>query len=424
MERVGSGGGVAWVSLVTCIGWAVASATLLHSLSDRTGAASFAWIGWGWGLTAMLTARNPPRVMLIPSTIVIVAIVFRLLFIGTPPWLSDDVYRYLFEGQAFFEGHNPYVTPPTAIDGMNDALRGRVNHSEIPTIYPPVALALFQVLARLGGAVWTAQLAAATADMAVVAALLRAGPQVRSFALLYAVHPLPILESASSAHLEPFAIALLAWACLSPRLGPALTLLGAGLKVFPALILPFAIVRGRSAFAWLSLIAALLAILLVSGPFLQAGTGAGTAATNYARHWSFNGLTWPVLTSVLTPLHARLLIAVFFVAIYGVALWRCWAHPIALWCAVGGAFLALTPTAHPWYALWFVVPAGWLGLSVAGWTATSVLGSYAVLSTFDAVSGAWAETPWLWAVTWLLILVATAWELRRRSRAPAMPTTA
>ena len=70
----------------------------------------------------------------------------RLLCAASPPVLSDDLYRYVWDGRVQAAGINPYLHAPAA--GALHALRDtevhpRVNHPDVRTIYPPLAQILF-----------------------------------------------------------------------------------------------------------------------------------------------------------------------------------------------------------------------------------------------------------------------------------------
>jgi len=78
--------------------------------------------------------------------IILVSAVIRLLFIATDPILSDDVYRYLWDGKVFANGINPYAFAPSAQDLANlkdTTIFPLINFPDIPTVYPPVAQFIF-----------------------------------------------------------------------------------------------------------------------------------------------------------------------------------------------------------------------------------------------------------------------------------------
>ena len=96
---------------------------------------------WTWGLCALWVLQSEES----PSLGWTLGLAFgaRALLVGTPLDLSDDLYRYLWEGAVMTAGHNPFSEAPVTISGLDDALRDRVNHPDISSIYPPVALFWF-----------------------------------------------------------------------------------------------------------------------------------------------------------------------------------------------------------------------------------------------------------------------------------------
>ncbi|MAN24611.1 MAG: hypothetical protein CME10_10115, partial [Gemmatimonadetes bacterium] len=86
------------------------------------------------------------------KTILSIAIVFRITMWLSYPSLSDDIYRYIWDGHVQLSGINPYMFPPNS----NELLHIRnhvfplVNHPEITTIYPPVSQIFFMFCALIG----------------------------------------------------------------------------------------------------------------------------------------------------------------------------------------------------------------------------------------------------------------------------------
>lgn len=414
--------GIAAIEVLASILASGACAAVLHGALERPGAVALLPIAFLWGAVAVVGGR---RLQLDWRWAVLVALLVRLPLVGTPPLLSDDVYRYLWEGLALLAGHDPFTEAPATIGGLDDALRSRVNHPSIPSIYPPVALAWFQLLAALGDTVPVAQALTALVDVAVVAAIgsTLASRGARSWPVwIYALHPLPALESASGAHLEVLAILA---AVLAIRLPPGAAVfaawIGVGTKLFPVVLLPTLYARaGREAVV--PTIAALGLLLLLAAPVLDAGPGLLVGMQAYAGRWSFNGLVFPWIEPVLGGAARPLLV--------GIAAGICLVpivrreESLRVWATAGAVFVLLSPTVHPWYVLWALVPSLLLGR--LGWAVAAVflIGSYSVLLAYDPTSGTWSEAPWLWWVTWppaLLALLVTG-DLPLQLRRDASPT--
>lgn len=364
-------------------------------------------IAAAWGTVAVVGAR---RIAVDARALVLVAIGVRLCLVGTPPHLSDDLYRYLWEGAALNAGHDPFAEAPVTIDGLDDALRARVNHPEVTSIYPPLALLWFRLLA-LGGTPAFVQLATALVDATVPLALLVATRRPWT-AWLYALHPLPVLESAAGGHLDLPAAALGAWAVAAWRRGrpEAAWLLATGgalVKLFPAAWMPALLRRTPLPRAVLRVAMAVAITLILAAPVL--GPHLLDGMHLYATTWEFDGFLYPWLVPLLGGSTRRVLVAIAAIAT-AYALWR-HEDPGEAWATIGAAFVLLSPTVHPWYVVWALVPALLCGR--IGWAAAAVplLGTYAVLFAFDPTTGAWAEASWVWWITWppaLAALGATA----------------
>mgnify|MGYP006197475281 CR=1 FL=1 len=77
--------------------------------------------------------------------ILLVAALLRLLLLPLPPSLSDDVLRYVWDGRVLAAGENPYRLAPEApeLSHLRDDLWRRMPHKEVPTVYPPLAVDVF-----------------------------------------------------------------------------------------------------------------------------------------------------------------------------------------------------------------------------------------------------------------------------------------
>ncbi len=371
---------------------------LLHTSVDRSEVARVVPVTVVWGTLVFGLAGRAPSV----RHVVIAALLTRVIVVGVPAALSDDVYRYLWEGEALLAGHEPLYASPAEVHALDPSLAPaiglRVNHPELPSVYPPLAMVWFVGLSLLGGTVATAQLAAAMADVVTVWALHRLDARG---AWLYALLPLPVLESAAGAHVDVPAVTLTTLALLAFRaargpVGVGLLMAGLLTKLFPLVLLPTAwrALRGRAR-GWVPALA-----MLVGGvaaiPFLRPEWPAGVMA--YGTRWSFNGLLHVPLDAVFGGLARPSLLVVGALTALATA-WR--ARTVAgAWGVLGLTFVAITPTMHPWYALWALVPALALGRREVAAASVFLPVSYAVLVTWDPTTSTWDAGPWLWASTW------------------------
>jgi hypothetical protein len=181
---------------------------------------------------------------------ILFAVLFRLSIIFSPPYLSDDIYRYIWDGRVQAAGINPFRYIPAAPELAHlrdDAIYPRINRRDYAhTIYPPVAQIIFLLTTRISENVtWMKFTMVVFEAIAVwaIAQLLASFGLARERILLYAWHPLLIWEFAGSGHADAITIAFIALAFLAWRrnahLGAGVALACATLtKLIPVVLLP------------------------------------------------------------------------------------------------------------------------------------------------------------------------------------------
>ena len=361
-------------------------------------------VAWAAGVACAL--RLPRRVAL--PAVFAVGVVLRLTAVAGEPILSDDLYRYSWDGRVQLSGTDPYRHPPEApeladlreewlwpdAEGCARLQRPegctRINRPSVRTIYPPVAEAWFTAVYRLAGIdahhkAW--QVAGLLGDVALIAVLpvvLRAYRRDERWAALYALSPVPVVEVVNNGHVDGLAalfvvVALLAAARRRPGWAGALVGAAAMVKLYPAVVgLAFvAVLVGRRR--------AMPAIRFVAG-------AAAVVALGYLPHLAAVGLRvlgylpgylreeryeegGRYLLAGLLGLPAGLTAAVAGAGVAAVVAWVLVRRPvIPQGCAalLGGLLLAVTPV-QPWYALTLLAVATvavtprWSAVVVAGY---------------------------------------------------------
>src|SRR5258708_15870530 len=286
-----------------------------------------------------------------------IGIGLRVIFLFATPQLSGDVWRYLFDGRTLASGVNPYKALP------DDP---RVNHPEIPTIYPPHAEILFAVVHQL--TTWRLLLLACD-----VAAMLLLGDS----ALALATFPPLLFEGAWSAHVE-IVVALLLPVGWRRRSGAAFAA-AVGMKLIPIAALPALYLRsakrGRFVLAFTFVLLVPVLPFVMTGPLMP-------GMRDYATRWVFNSPTYdavffaidgldaaPHLKSAFTAIkdtwHLEPIAHFVYYHLYAGYLTRAvlgcvalllivWSRrdPIASICAL----IVCSPAIHPWYLLVLAAP--------------------------------------------------------------------
>ncbi|HEY9403866.1 MAG TPA: glycosyltransferase family 87 protein [Pyrinomonadaceae bacterium] len=229
-----------------------------------------AWLVW--------RARERRSTLLL---VIVFASLFRLSVLVAPPLLSDDIYRYVWDGRVQAAGINPYRHVPAAdaLRPLRDAeIYQNINRRDYaPTIYPPLAQVIFFLTTRVSETVgWmkTVMVLFEAAGLWALAALLASFKLPPQRVLLAAWHPLAVWEIASSGHLDALVICFVALALLARRKGrESLTgaLLAAAVlvKLFPLVLLPAFYRR----WSWRMPLAFCVTLAAGYVPYLSVGAG-------------------------------------------------------------------------------------------------------------------------------------------------------
>jgi hypothetical protein len=172
-------------------------------------------------LVAVWVALNMPASRWTFAIILAVAAACRVVCLWFPPFLSTDIFRYVWDGKVQAAGINPYRYIPA--DAHLAFLRDldiypNINRKEYAhTIYPPGAQMLFLLITRLGATVRWMKVGIVVLESLtiwVLVKLLSALGLRREQVLVYAWHPLIFWEVASSGHVDGAALPLIALALL------------------------------------------------------------------------------------------------------------------------------------------------------------------------------------------------------------------
>jgi alpha-1,6-mannosyltransferase len=211
--------------------------------------------------------------------ILAVAIVCRLVVLYPEPYLSTDVYRYVWDGIVQHAHISPYRYVPgdpalQLLRASNLDIYDNINRRDYArTIYPPAAQVLFYAITAISPTVTfmkTVMVLFEGLTLYALIQLLTALGRRREQALLYAWCPLLIWEIAGAGHLDSVAIALIGLALLArARNRPIATGLFLGLailtKMYPILLLPALCRKGGAPWGAAYKMPATVAALIAAG---------------------------------------------------------------------------------------------------------------------------------------------------------------
>lgn len=356
-------------------------------------------------------------------TLLVIAVFIRLILVGSAPYTSNDVNRYLFDGRIAIEGVDPYRVShdAPALAQLREQWQPPSEHAKYVTLYPPVSLALFALAASTGldNALMTWKLMLLVASMAILwfgAHVLQHAGKLHHLPLL-ALSPLLLFESAIGLHVDTFSalavvMAIYFWQRQAVLLTAVAIGVGTAIKLVPImLILPLVFtfpnvkIATRFIATVFSTIIALYAITLLLG-FHPVGSIAV-----FFEKWRFAAPLFVVLDQWFDGqqiLIIMLLLAGGITLSLAAWLWNKQKHmPVGISSiALAGQIalsvpLLISPVVFPWYLLPLVpLMALHPNRYVLGWSVLMPL-TYEVLNGFLSV-GQWQ--PALWPI-WLVGLI-------------------
>lgn len=324
------------------------------------------------------------------------AILFRVVLLFSEPSLSDDVYRYIWDGHLLNQGVNPYTYPVDTpqLDPYTIPLRANVNHAWMASPYLPSSQFLFGLVTRiLPESIKAFQVTAVVLDLLtgwLVLDILRLLKLPKENVLIYLWNPLVVVEFAHGAHNDAQMIIFLMftfWLLLKAdqtgrnifNYASIISLMVATLtKLLPILIAPLLIRRWgwKKILLFIGLVLLVLSLFAVDsgwgiiGPL--DGTGIFGAFRIYTKWWNFNSGIYHWLEVLISgyptpgavpvdivgerPITiAKLITLSLFAITLLYAFWQTQKKTtqtsdiISLSIIPLGAYLLLTPTLHPWY---------------------------------------------------------------------------
>ncbi len=395
-----------------------------------------------------------------PGAIILLgACLLRLLLLPLPTTLSDDALRYLWDGKVARAGFNPYALAPAApeLSPLRDPSWRQLPHTDVPTVYPPLAMTAFSIATLLPFPLLGWKILATAADLGACALLLRLA-QRRGLppgrAAWYAWNPLVALEVAGMGPVDALGAAAVVGAVLfltpggaTTRVAPTSTTgphsVGAGLvpalpiraalfaaagilaKLAPLALLPLWARHSRRPLLFLGASLGLVAVAFL--PVLTATGGIPPGLIRYGVSWEFNGPlyeplwrlldaagaapflhrllgrveSWTEIYHGLDPLYSFIYPQLLAKAILGAGMLAAVAASLRetdLAAGTGrllGRLLLLSATVYPWYLLW-VLP--WAALERRrSWL---VLAALIPLSYLPKIAGV-PLMPWVFLSIWV-----------------------
>jgi len=378
----------------------------------------------------------------ISAVILLFAIIFHatLLFSSSP--LSNDIYRYYWDGKVINSGLNPYAYSPDAdqLSSLRDSNWENIMNKDVSTMYPPLSQGVFAAAYSIFPSTFTLRLCSVSFNLLSIWVLILILKKLRldvRYSVIYAWSPLAVIEFANSGHIDSLAVLLVLLSFLlllweKKVLSSAALALAVLAKVYPLLFIGLFLLRWGKKGALI--FAGVIAMFYL--PFLRAGAAVFQGFSYFVRWGLFNGSLFPLLLAGLgtimgkgeSLLVSKTLVLLVFVCLLTYLTYRysrslqqeesdmlLWKY--SFWLT--GAFLLLSPIVHPWYLIWvlpflcFFRSAGWILL-----TGTVIL-ARSVYIGYEA-TGVWKEIWWVrlceYAPFYMLMFYELIGRIRRWRR--------
>lgn len=145
------------------------------------------------------------------------SLLFRMLLLFAVPSLSDDYYRFIWDGRLLDAGFHPFAKVPSwylaghvSIPGIDEELFNRLNSKQTFTIYPSFSQFIFWLSVKLSdGSVYGSMLVMKSiiflfegGTLWIMSKLFRQFNLSPATILLYSLNPLVVLELTGNLHFE------------------------------------------------------------------------------------------------------------------------------------------------------------------------------------------------------------------------------
>jgi hypothetical protein len=293
------------------------------------------------------------------------AFLLRLFFFFQEPLLSDDIFRYLWDGKVIANGFNPYAYAPDSLvlSHLREDFSRFINHPSLFTVYPPLSQIIFLGGYLVGAGIYGVKFVFILFDLGIIIILskmLKLSKQPKALQLIYTANPLVILEFYASSHTEAaaaFFLLLSFYFIQKEKFHLALigSFLSGLVKYYGFLLSPLLVRR----IPLLQIIGIGLGCLLFFFCFWNSHLL--QSFLTYNQYFEFNGLSYNVFKGIFNSNTARLCCFGIFIVFYSYQFFKnfkknpSFEDLLSSVLMIFTAFFLLAPTLYPWY-LTLIIP--------------------------------------------------------------------
>jgi len=373
--------------------------------------------------------------------IICVAVVARILAVWHFPNLSDDIYRFVWDGRLWHLGIHPFSVLPTDVVGsyanLPSELYDQLNSPNYYTIYPPIPQVIFWLsthFTTVESSAFFMQLTHMCFDLGTLyfgfrLLLLMGLPKEKIY--LYALHPLVIIELITNLHHESiviFFLVLTLFALKKETTWLAGVALGGAVaaKILPALFFPLIFFYLRDKKKWTFFFSTAITSLVLFGPLLldaEVISNLVESANLYMKKFEFNASIYYLLRSlgylfygfnlihVIGPiLTISTLVIIGSISIIPAKRAISFKELITLMMFSFMVYLFLSATVHPWYVATII------GLSIFTSYRSPLIRGLLIFLTYANYMGIeYREIMWIVFLEYAVVFGVLLYEIRKYS---------
>ena len=372
------------------------------------------------------------------KTLFIWALLFRISLLFGIPNLSDDVFRFIWDGRLLAQGINPFAHLPKEYlelgfpPGLDQELYQKLNSADYYTVYPPVGQFTFWLSALafpdsiLGSTILMKLLVliAEVGNLILIPKLLAAHKLPRKNLFIYALNPLIVIELTGNLHAEGmmlFFILLSLFFLLRKK--SAFAAIGYGLsvatKLMPVIYLPLFLKRDKFRRVLLFYFLVSVSIVICFTPLLSKDLidGMGSSFSLYFQKFEFNASIYYLVREIgywvkgyniiATSGKYMAAFATIGILIYVLLESRTKNNFLESSMWILFIYLLFATTLHPWYVVTLV------GFSIFSSYRFPVIWSLTIFLTYAGYSSTgFSENLWLVALEYLVVIGYLVFELK------------
>ena len=365
-----------------------------------------------------------------PREIFFTSIFFRLLLLFSIPALSDDFYRFVWDGRLLINGLNPYtILPADFVQSLDfqrvisdKAIFGKLNSPNYYTVYPPLNQLIFAASAwvsqgNLFENILTLRGFILLAEIGIVSVFMKNKHHNRlSF---YTFNPLIIIELIGNLHFEGVVISFLFLAYRFRKnlyFSAFLFACAVCVKMLPLIFIPLIIKQlgFKKGFVYAILVGIFTLLFFVPFLDLQLLEKLSSSVNLYFQKFEFNASIYYLVRAIGFKIYGYNIIGtagkiMAFLTFSGVLIISWKSKNLFLGTlAILTLYFAMATTVHPWYASTLIAICIFTSFRYPIVWSYSIFLSYATYQT-----NLYQENLWLVTLEYLLVFGVMIYEIRR-----------